>query len=90
MTNLSSKKNNSQRNLSGKSEKIINSLESLLSDYNFGLRLLDLKQKQKTQERLVPFITRYHPAEQTYKDHNGKLEYTVSRCVARIFPGEGR
>ena len=48
MTNLSSKRNNSQRNLSGKSEKIINSLESLLSDYNFGLRLLDLKQKQKT------------------------------------------
>ena len=44
MTNLSSKKNN----LSGKYEKIINSLESLLSDYNFGLRLLDLKQKQKT------------------------------------------
>ena len=44
MTNLSSKKNN----LNGKSEKIINSLESLLSDYNFGLRLLDLKQKQKT------------------------------------------
>ena len=43
MTNLSSKKNN----LSGKSEKIINSLESLLSDYNFGLRLLDVKQKQK-------------------------------------------
>ena len=61
MTNLSSKKNN----LSGKSEKIINSLESLLSDYNFGLRLLDLKQKQKTLERLLPFITRYHPAEQT-------------------------
>ena len=46
-----------------------------LSEVKFDQRQLALKQKQKSKERLLPFITTYHPAVQDLKkDIDGKLK----------------
>ena len=39
-------------------------IERSLSEVNFDQRQLALKQKQKSKERLLPFVTTYHPAVQ--------------------------
>ena len=39
-----------------------------LSEVNFNLKQSALKQKQKSEERLLPFGTTYHPAVQDLKN----------------------
>ena len=42
-------------------------IEMSLSEVNFDLRQSTLRQKQKGKERLLPFVTTYHPSVQDLK-----------------------